>query len=86
MLNFVISKTDPYSFMGLIKALPTGTSLSSSWRSLINAGLVSLLLIVAISHMAQSAAGATQGEGGSLKISAHSSATRSCSFEACHMV
>lgn len=78
MFNILISKTDPYSFMGLIKASRTGGVITSSLRSLISAGLASLFLIVAITRMAQANVEVTQ-----LDIDATLS---TCSPETCVMV
>lgn len=79
MFNILISNTDPYSFMGLIKASRTGGKFTSSMRGLIGAGLASLLLIVAITRMAQASVEVAQ-----LNIDA--TLTTTCSPEACKMV
>lgn len=76
MFNILISKTDHYSFMGLVTASHRGGGFSSSLRGLINAGLVSLLLIVAITRMAEAAVEDVQ----------QASLTTGCSPQACKMV
>lgn len=53
MFNILISKTDPYSFMGLIKASSTGRTITSSLHGVISAGFASLLLMVAITNLAE---------------------------------
>ena len=53
MFNILISKTDPYSFMGLIKASSTGRTITSSLHGVISAGFASLLLMFAITHLAE---------------------------------
>ncbi|MCK5423743.1 MAG: hypothetical protein KAI89_00115 [Emcibacter sp.] len=76
MYNILISKTDPYSFMGLIKANRLGGKLTSSVRGLINAGLASLFLIIAITRMAEA----------SVEEVNYASLTTNCNPEACKMV
>lgn len=76
MYNILISKTDPYSFMGLIKASRRGGKVNTSLRSLISAGLASLFLIIAITRMAEA----------SVEDAQQTSLTTGCSPEACKMV
>ena len=79
MENLLISKTDPLSFMGLIKASPLGQQKMPSFYGLINAGFVSILLVAALSHMARAA------EPGENVIQSDNSAAI-CRLEACNMV
>ncbi len=76
MFNILISKTDPYSFLGLIKASRTESRNTTTLRSLITAGFASLILIVAINHMAEA----------SVEDTPYASLTTSCNPEACKMV
>ncbi|PCI33852.1 MAG: hypothetical protein COB54_02305 [Alphaproteobacteria bacterium] len=87
MLNILISKTDPYSFMGLIKATRTGAHISAPLRSLIRAGLASLILMVAITQMAGGSAQARQVEDKpGTQLTMGTSLTTACRPEACKMV
>jgi hypothetical protein len=76
MFNILIDKTDPFSFMGLIRASRKGGNNTSSLRGLIKAGLVTLFLIVAITRMAEA----------SVEDAQYVSLTTSCNPEACNMV
>ncbi len=78
MFGILISKTDPLSFMGLIKASRTRGKVTSSLRSLINAGLASLFLIIAITRMAQANVDADQVNNDTMLAN--------CGLEACKMV
>ena len=87
MLNILISKTDPYSFVGLIKATGTGEHMSTALRSLVRAGLASLTLMVAITQMAEGSVQARQVEDKSAtQLTMETSLTTPCSPEACKMV
>lgn len=79
MKNLLISKSDPMSFMGLINASPLDQKKRQPLYGLINAGLISLFLGVAISHMAQAA------EAEESTIQSESRAAI-CHLEACNMV
>ena len=72
MFNILISNTDPYSFMGLIKASSTGRTITSSLRGVISAGFASLLLMFAITHMAE--------------VKVETNLTKGCSPEVCKIL
>ncbi len=89
MLNILISKTDPYSFMGLLKASDTRGALTTATRSLMNAGVVSLFLVVGITYMAQGSVEATQNDRrvhGPFALSSDTSLPSNCHSEACNLV
>ncbi len=84
MYNILINKTDPYSFMGLIKSTRAGRATPSSINGLINAGVVSIFLIFAISRMAH---GAMVEDRETLPQKTTETVQNStCHYEACNMV
>ncbi|WP_339864665.1 hypothetical protein [Paremcibacter congregatus] len=89
MKNLLISQTDPYSFMSLLHAggRPLRGQRFTAARKLqhmINAVMVSLLLMVAISQMAQADLGQDQA---ATELSFGETRTgEACGVEACKMV
>ncbi len=86
MYNLLINNTDPYSFMGLIRATPVTGSKRRPLRSLINAGFISMFLIGAIAHTALDTARAKQTAISDNALPRLASGATGCSFEVCNMV
>ncbi|GEM_PF-6087982 len=85
MPNILISRTDPHSFMGLIKASPISRRASAAHSGLINAGVISILLFLAISRMAQTAQDEARFDN-PLALGADTALTTTCRLTACKMV
>lgn len=85
MPNILISRTDPHSFMGLIKGSPIGRRASVSRSGLINAGVISILLFLVIGRLAQAAQGEARFND-PLTFDADTVRTATCRPAACKMV
>ncbi|VAV95583.1 hypothetical protein MNBD_ALPHA01-962 [hydrothermal vent metagenome] len=86
MYNLLINNTDPYSFMGLIRATPVTGSKRRPSHGLINAGIISMFMIAAIAHTALDTARAKQVPPNDNALLRLASGATGCSFEACNMV